>query len=205
MLRLLAATALGVVLSAAAGVSAASAQDIREIAENQIPAGSQMLLEADSLIFDQDTNTVTASGGVQIEYGGNRLVADSVSYNRQTQRLTARGKVHIVERTGNNIYTDEIDITDDFRDGFVNQLQIETVDKTYFAAESADRKAGTITTFNNGVYTACAPCEDRPDKAPIWRIKSRKIIWNGAEKVVRFERASFELFGLPIASIPYFE
>lgn len=203
--RLLGATAVGLVWSLGGTVLPVAAQDVRQMVQDEIPANSQMLLEADSLIYDQDSNSVTAAGGVQIEYGGNRLVADRVTYNRQTQRLMASGNVHIVERTGNNIYTDEIDITDDFRDGFVNQLQIETVDKTYFAAESADRRDGTLTTFNNGVYTACAPCEDRPDKAPIWRIKSRKIIWNGTEKVVRFERASFELFGLPIASIPYFE
>ena len=51
-----------------------------------------MLLEADSLVYDQESNTVTAVGGVQIEYGGNRLVADRVSYNRQSQRLTATGE-----------------------------------------------------------------------------------------------------------------
>lgn len=204
-LRHLGATAVGLVLSLGAQTTTALAQDLRQMVQDEIPADAQMLLEADSLIFDQDSNSVTASGGVQIEYAGNRLVADEVTYNRTSQRLTARGNVHIVERTGNNIYTAEIDITDDFRDGFVNQLRIETVDKTYFAAESADRRAGTITTFNNGVYTACEPCEEKPDKAAIWRIKARKIIWNGQEKVVRFERASFELFGLPIASMPYFE
>lgn len=201
--RLSGATALAC-LFAFAPVPTALAQDVEEYAQG-IPSNSQMLLEADNLIYDQDSNTVTAVGGVQIEYAGNRLVADRVSYNRQSQRLTATGNVQIVEKDGNKIYTEEIDVTDDFRDGFVNALRVETVDKTYFAAESADRKNGIVTTFNNGVYTACEPCEDQPDKAPIWRIKSRKIIWNGQTKVVRFERASFELFGMPIATIPFFE
>jgi LPS-assembly protein len=202
--RLYGATALACLFAIVPIGTPAVAQDVDEYAAG-IPSDSQMLLEADSLVYDQDSNTVTAIGGVQIEYAGNRLVADSVSYNRRTQRLTATGKVQIIEKDGNKIYADEIDVTDDFRDGFVNSLQIETVDKTYFGAESADRKDGNITTFNNGVYTACAPCEEKPDRAPIWRIKSRKIIWNGQEKVVRFERASFELFGMPIASLPFFE
>ncbi len=171
----------------------------------QIPSDSQMLLEADQLIYDQDANTVTAAGRVQIEYGGNKLVADRVSYNRGTQRLMATGNVAVVEKGGNKIYAEEVDVTDDFRDGFVNTLRVETVDKTYFAAESADRREGNITTFNNGIYTACEPCEEKPDRAPIWRIKSRKIIWNGQEKIVRFEQASFEMFGMPIATLPFFE
>ena len=67
------------------------------------------------------------------------------------------------------VYSEHIDVTDDFGDGFVNALRVETVDKTYFAAESAERRGGVLTTFNNGVYTACEPCEEKPDKAPIWR------------------------------------
>ncbi|WP_163460188.1 LPS-assembly protein LptD, partial [Escherichia coli] len=58
---------------------------------------------------------------------------------------------------------------------------------------------------HNGVYTACEPCEDKPDKAPIWRVKARKIIWNGQKKTVRFENSNFEFFGFPLAFLPAFE
>ncbi|TIU19131.1 MAG: LPS-assembly protein LptD, partial [Mesorhizobium sp.] len=51
----------------------------------------------------------------------------------------------------------------------------------------------------------CEPCEDKPDKAPTWRVKARKIIWNGEKKTVRFENANFELFGFPLAYLPAFE
>ncbi|TGV96801.1 LPS-assembly protein LptD, partial [Mesorhizobium sp. M2D.F.Ca.ET.145.01.1.1] len=72
-------------------------------------------------------------------------------------------------------------------------------------AESAERMGGVLTTFHNGVYTACEPCEDKPDKAPTWRVKARKIIWNGEKKTVRFENANFEFFGFPLAYLPAFE
>ncbi|MGD9914564.1 MAG: LPS-assembly protein LptD [Rhizobiaceae bacterium] len=164
-----------------------------------------MLLEADTLIYDNDNNTVTASGSVQIDYNGNRLVADRIVYDRKTGKLLASGNVQFVDPQGTVVYSDEIDITDNFADGFLNALRVETTDKTYFAAESAERQGGTTTTFNNGVYTACEPCEENPGKAPIWRIKGRKIIWNGKEKTIRFERSRFELFGLPIAYMPFIE
>lgn len=171
----------------------------------QVPSGSQMLLEADTLVYDNDAQKVTAVGGVQIDYAGNRLVAQRVEYDRDTKRLVASGNVQIVNSDGTKIYSDHIDITDDFADGFVNALRVETVDKTYFAAESAERMGGVLTTFHNGVYTACAPCEDQPDKAPIWRIKARKIIWNGQKHTVRFQDSNFEFFGFPIAYLPVFE
>lgn len=165
----------------------------------------RMALEADTLTLDRDRNTVTASGAVKIDYQGNRLVADSVTYDQETQRLMARGNVEIVEEDGNIIHADEVDVTDDFRDGFVNALQVETPEKTYFSAESAQREGGRTTTFNSGVYTACEPCREQPGKAPLWQVKSRRIIWDQKEKTIRFRNATFEFFGLPIAYLPVFQ
>jgi LPS-assembly protein len=182
----------------------ALAQALPDVSD-RVPSNSQMLLESDTLVYDNDNQTVTAVGGVQIDYGGNRLVAQRVEYDRKTKRLVASGEVQIVQSDGTKINSDHIDITDDFADGFVNALRVETVDKTYFAAESAERMGGVLTTFHNGVYTACAPCEDKPDSAPIWRIKARKIIWNGQKHTVRFQDSNFEFFGFPIAYLPAFE
>lgn len=207
--RLARGTALACVLalpfiSVAALPSPASAQDA--LASNyESDPNARMLLQADELVYDRDINTVTAQGKVRIEYDGNHLVADKVTYNQQTRRMTATGNVEIVERDGNKIYSEHMDVTDSFRDGFVNGLRVETTDNTRFAAESAERSNGEITTFNNGVYTACEPCAKNPDKPVLWQIKARKIIWNSATKTVRFEHGRFEFFGMPLAYFPAFE
>ncbi|MFD2057856.1 LPS-assembly protein LptD [Mesorhizobium calcicola] len=201
--RLYAASALACVLAYAVPMPAL-AQDVGDMAAT-VPSGSQMLLAADTLVYNNDNQTVTAVGGVQIDYGGNRLVAQRVEYNRNTKRMVASGNVEVINSDGTKINSDHIDITDDFADGFVNALRVETIDKAYFAAESAERMGGVLTTFHNGVYTACEPCEDKPDKAPTWRVKARKIIWNGEKKTVRFENANFEFFGFPLAYLPAFE
>lgn len=182
----------------------AAAQSVEDLAPT-VPSGSQMLLEADTLVYDNDNQTVVAVGGVQIEYGGNKLVAQRVEYDRNTRRMVASGNVQIVDRDGTKINSQHMDVTDDFADGFVNALRVETPDKTYFGAESAERMGGVLTTFHNGVYTACEPCEDKPNKPPIWRIKARKIVWNGQTHTVRFEDSKFEFFGFPIAYLPAFE
>jgi LPS-assembly protein len=197
-------SAVACLLACGAAIKPAAAQSVTDLAQT-VPSGSQMLLEADTLVYDNDNQTVVAVGGVQIEYGGNRVVAQRVEYNRKTRRVVASGNVQIVDSDGTKINTDHIDITDDFADGFVNALRVETTDKTYFGAESAERMGGVLTTFHNGVYTACAPCEDQPNKAPIWRVKARKIVWNGETHTVRFEDSKFEFFGFPIAYLPAFE
>ena len=202
--RLLGATALTCLFAYALPPELAFAQSIADLAPD-VPDGSEMLLEADTLIYDNNDDTVTASGNVKIDYGGNKLVANQVTYDRRSRRLIASGDVQIVDPEGTTVYSETIDITDDFGDGFVNTLRVETVDKTYFAAESGERRGGFLTTFNNGVYTACEPCEEQPDKAPPWRIKAKKIIWNSKAKTVRFENSSFEFFGLPLGVFPSFE
>ncbi|MCK9554021.1 LPS-assembly protein LptD, partial [Aquamicrobium sp.] len=185
--------------------STPAAAQVPDSLTSNIPSDAQMLLESDTLVYDNDSQTVTAVGGVQIDYAGNRLVAQRVEYDRKTQRLIASGSVEIVHSDGTKVHSEHIDITDDFADGFTNALRVETVDKTYFAAESAERMGGVLTTFHNGVYTACEPCEDKPDKPAIWRVKSQKIIWNSQKKTIRFQNSNFEFFGMPIAYLPVFE
>ena len=187
-------------LLTAQGADSAYAQNFRQTDPN-----AQLLLKADELIYDNDNEIVTARGNVQMDYDGYNVVADRVSYNQKTRRVKAFGNVEILEPDGNRIFADEIDLTDDFGDGFVNALRVETPDNTRFAAESAERFAGQKTVFNHGGYTACEPCKERPDKAPIWQIKAEKVILDGVEKTVTYRNARFELFGAPIAFLPYFK
>jgi len=169
------------------------------------PDGAQMFLEADTVTYDSDSSVVTASGGVQIDYGSYKLVARQVVYDQKTRRLVASGDVELQQPDGNKIYADTIDITDDFRDGFVKALRIEAPDNTRFAATEAVRRDGSVTTFQQGVYTACEACRAHPERAPLWQVKARKIVWDQTEKEIRYYGARFEFFGAPIAYLPYFQ
>ena len=166
--------------------------------------GSQMLVEAEELVYDYDNNSISAVGNVKIYYIGYTLEADRVSYIKNTAKLIATGNVKMTDPSGLIIYANDIDITEDFRDGFVASLRVETPDKTYFAASQAQRQAGEETVFVNGVYTACEPCEDKPEKPPLWQVKAKRIVVDDQEKMVYFHNASFEFFGLPLAWVPYF-
>jgi len=199
-LRMKAGVAL-IALAASMPIASSQVEDL----VGDVPAGEQMILVGDTLVYDFDQGTVTAVGGVQIEYGGINVVAQRVSYNRNTSRVIASGGVEIRDRDGNKYYAEEIDITDDFSDGFVRALRVETTERTYMAAESAERSGGDLTTFIKGVYTACEPCEENPDRPPLWQIKAQRVVWDGKAKTIRFERSRFEFLGVPLAVLPYFE
>ena len=75
---------------------------------------------------------------------------------------------------------------------------------TRFSAPRAERAEGETTTFERGTYTACEPCKDHPEKPPLWQVKAAKIIHNNSEQTIYYEDATMEIFGIPVAYLPYF-
>ncbi|NNH62959.1 LPS-assembly protein LptD [Rhizobium laguerreae] len=173
--------------------------------EKKIPEGAKLLLSANELVYNRDADLVSAVGGVQINYAGYKMVAQKVEYNQKTGRMMAIGNIELVSPDGNRIYADNLDVTDNFADGFINSLRIETADNTRIAAETGERVGGTKMILNKGVYTACLPCAEDPQRAPFWQVKAQRVIQNGETHTIRLERARFELLGHPIAFLPFIE
>jgi LPS-assembly protein len=164
----------------------------------------QMLVRATEMDYDYTNERVSAVGNVQIYYSGSTLEADRVIYDQKTKRLHAEGNVKLTEANGNIVYSQILDLSDDFRDGFVDSLRIDGPEQTRFAASRAERTSGEVTVFQSGVYTACEPCKDDPTKPPKWQIKAARIIHDQGEKMMYFEDVQFEFFGVPLAYLPYF-
>jgi LPS-assembly protein len=167
------------------------------------PANGPMLVQATEIKYDYTNNTVSAVGNVQIYYNGATIEADEVTYNQKTKRLLAQGNVRLTEADGKITYGQLIDLTDDYRDGFVDSLRLETADDTRFAAQRADRTQGNYTVLQNGVYTACEPCANDPKKPPLWQVQAARIIHDQTEKMLYFEDARVEFFGVPLAWVPF--
>jgi LPS-assembly protein len=163
-----------------------------------------MLLQAAQINYDYSNKRVSAVGNVQLYHTGSTVEADRVIYDETTKRLYAEGNVRLTEADGRITYADTMDLSDDFRDGFVDSLRLDTPDKTRMAAARADRSSGTFTVFYSAVYTACEPCKDDPKKAPLWQIKGARMIHDTDEKMIYFEDARLEFFGKPVAYFPYF-
>ncbi|MGY3589906.1 LPS-assembly protein [Bradyrhizobium sp. USDA 4341] len=164
----------------------------------------QMLVQATEVDYDYNNSRISAVGNVQMFYNGTSVEADKVIYDQKTKRLHAEGNIRMTDAEGKITYANILDLSDDYRDGFVDSLRVDTEDQTRMAATRADRSSGNYTVFDNGVYTACAPCKDDPKKPPLWQVKGARIIHNQTEKMLYFENAQLEFFGVPMAYLPYF-
>jgi LPS-assembly protein len=167
------------------------------------PSDSPMLVQADEMKYDYTNDTVSALGNVQIYYRGSSIEADEVTYDQKTKRLRAKGNARLTEPNGRITYGQYIDLTDEYRDGFVDSLRLETIDDTRMAASRADRDKGTYTVMQNGVYTACEPCKDDPKKPPLWQVQAARIVHDDNEKMLYFEDARIEFFGMPLMYLPF--
>jgi LPS-assembly protein len=165
---------------------------------------AKMLVQAEEMVYDYENERVSAVGKVQIYYDGSVLEADRVTHDRRTNRLRAEGNVRYQTKDGKIIHTQAIELDADFREGFIQSLLVETPDRTFIAAARAQRSDGNITVLESGAYTACVSCRDNPERPPLWQVKAARIIHNERERVVHYEDASFEFFGMPIARLPYF-
>ncbi len=181
-------------------------------AKSTDPKDQRLLVEADELVYDNDRNTVTARGNAQLNYGARNLQADRVRYDRGTSRVFAEGNVRLTDETGTLVTGDRMELTDDFKNGFVDALRIQqTVEtkgevvRTRISAPRAERVAGEVSSFDFATYTACEPCKDNPAKPPLWQIKSARIIHNNETHTITYEDATLEIGGIPIAYLPYFE
>jgi LPS-assembly protein len=168
------------------------------------PSDGQMLVQATQVDYDYNNQRVSAVGNVQIYYNSSTIEADKVIYDQKTKRLRAEGNVRMTDADGKITYANIMDLSDDYRDGFVDSLRLDTADQTRMAATRADRSEGRYTVFQNGVYTACAECRDNPKKPPLWQVKGARIIHDQQEKMLYFEDARLEFFGVPMAYLPYF-
>ena len=165
---------------------------------------ARLLVQADEMAYDYQKGLVSAVGNVQIYYEGGVLEARKVTYDRKANRVHAEGDVRYRTRDGRMIHAEMLEITDDLRDGFINSMLIESADKTRFAAARADRLEGKTTVFRSGIYTACELCKEDPKRPPLWQVRAARIIHDEGERVVHYEDARLEFFGIPLAWMPFF-
>ncbi len=202
MARFAAATALASSLAyvlAFAGTAFAQTPSATPAAKPQ----ERMVVDARELVYDNDKKTVSAVGDVQILYQGRTIEADKVTYDQAGKRVVATGNARITESNGTVITGDRFNLTDDFRDGFIDSLRVVNPDKTRFSAPRAERTDGETFIFEKGIYTACEPCKDNPERPPLWQVRSARIIHKKAEQTIYYEEARLEFLGVPMAYIPY--
>lgn len=169
---------------------------------NEIDRKQPLLLNGDELTYDTSGNRVIAKGNVELYYNNYSVTADEVAYDQAANTLTAAGNVTIRDPNGQITHADRIELTDDFKEGFVESLSVVGADNNRIAARRAVRKDGNVTEFSDAKYT---PCKSDPSVPPIWCISAARIVHDQKAATISYQDAQFEFFGVPVVYLPFFE
>lgn len=164
----------------------------------------QVSFAADALDYDDDSQIVTATGDVRMLRNGNRLRADKVVWNRDSGKVTATGNVAVINPGGDTIYGDTVDLTDDMKDGIVQNMLLVLADGGRLAARTGTRK-GDIVTLDHSAYTPCRVSTDSGcPKTPSWKITALRIVHDERRHRIYYKDARFHLLGVPVLWLPAF-
>jgi LPS-assembly protein len=171
----------------------------------QQPGNSPAVFSADQVVYDRDGDVVTASGNVQIVQGGRVVRADTIAFDRRRNVVTASGNVSLVEATGDAIYADHAELTEDLREGAIQNFRALLADWSRLAAAAGRRSEGNATVLRKVVYSPCELCRDDPTRPPLWQLKAARATHDQEKATVSYRDAWLELGGVPVFYMPYLE
>lgn len=159
--------------------------------------------EANSVSYDQDNDTVTASGDVVLRSEDRSVRADQVTWSRTSGQIVATGDVRFVDEDGNQLYTSRIELNDEFEAGAMEDLLLALREGGRLAAANGERLADGTIELTTAAYTGCeVATEDGCPKEPSWRITADRVIYSPVDKIVRFRGAYLEIFGARLIPLP---
>jgi LPS-assembly protein len=174
-------------------------------AQEPVDEDAPILLSADQVTYDEELGIVVASGNVEVSQNDRVLLADTLTYNERTAIVTASGNVSLLEPSGEVMFADYVELTDDLEEGVIRNIRILLTDQSRVAAASGTRTDGNRTELSKAVFSPCNLCEEDPTRAPLWQIKAVRVVHDQEEQLIQYQDAWMEIFGVPIAYTPYFE
>lgn len=159
--------------------------------------------EADKLQYASDPDVVTATGSVVLRRDEQTVRADTVTWDRKTGKIEASGNIRAVDESGNVLYTDKVELTDELKAGAMQDLLVVLREGGRLAARQAIRDDNGNLTLHDAAFSGCAvENEDGCPKKPSWEVTAVKVTWNEKTKKVRYSGATLRVFGIPLLPLP---
>ncbi|MET0181664.1 MAG: LPS assembly protein LptD [Caulobacterales bacterium] len=194
---------LAAALVATVTPSPSTAQTSGPIRQPAAQDSDVVLLEADTLTNDDNANTITAEGDVQVRHDGRTMRADRMIYDLNAGTILAQGSVQLVEADGSVTYTEELQVDEGLGVGLATNLRSRFAEGGSMAARTAARVSVNRNELTNIIYTSCPVCEDG-SRPPTWALKARRAIQNRESHMISYRNATLEFAGVPVLWLPYF-
>ncbi|TPW02099.1 MAG: hypothetical protein FD124_3513 [Alphaproteobacteria bacterium] len=189
------AAALAAILLASAG-STAAAQERPAVSSDQ----PVVVLEADTLVKDDATQTITAEGNVEARYQGRTLRTKRLIYNLVDNTIRAQGGVEIIDPDGTVRYADEVEVDERLDTGVATGFGARIAGGGTAAAAAAVRPSPGRNELQRVVYTACPICkvEGGKTEGPTWTLRARSAVQDQNSKMISYRDVVLQFGGVPV-------
>ena len=159
----------------------------------------QVRVKADALTYEEQSNTVTATGNVVVTKGETTVSADSVGVNRSTNEVTARGNVRVRDSRG-EIEAETLQLEMENETGKLTNGTVHLPRNQYtLTGKILQKSYGQSYHIEDGVFTTCQ-CENI--RKADWSISGQTIdvTLRGKGEV---HGGVFRVRDVPLMYIPY--
>ena len=161
-------------------------------------------LKADEVSVDETFRTVTAVGNVELRHFSYVLRSERVTFDSAHDTVVASGSVVLEDSSGTTIHADQLEVTGDFREAVITNMQTLLAGGGWQTAARATRTDGRYTILRDSKFSTCRPCSEDESDSVIWQIRAREVEHDEATKRITYHDASLEFFGVPVFYLPFF-
>ena len=169
-------------------------------------------IHADQFTHDKENKRIFATGNVAIIDNEFKIFANKVIYNTEEKIISAKEKVKIFYSDGTILKTESIVADNNLENGKFSKSYVYIPDQleenrfVRIAANSVERRTSVWEVFRDAVFTACDICYNDKKKKfvpPLIQLKSRKIIHDKENLMVKYYNSYVEILGNTFFYLPY--
>lgn len=187
----------GAALCALCGSVLSPPWSIAQLSELEGVGDEEIKVDAESISYDRQADTVAAEGGVVIQRGATTLWADKVQLDRRTSEVQAVGDAVVTSPLG-VLQADRLEIDLDDETGVLENGQVDSARFGFsLTGERIEKGVGQSYHIENGRFTTCR-CGDQ---TPPWSIAGRTLDVT-LDGYGQLEGGTFNVLDVPILYLP---
>ncbi len=159
--------------------------------------GGPVILNADTLSYDEETGVALAEGNVEVGFGNRTFRADRIRYDSRSGEAELTGHVHYKD-SGDEFSFDRIVLNIQSEQGVLYNGSIRLSSNNYLISSEVFEKIGDRTfRIQKGTLTTC-PCDPEPD----WKFEVRRSTVTIDGYAVGRD-VTFKVRGVPVLWLPW--
>ncbi|MFK7973834.1 MAG: LPS-assembly protein LptD [Rickettsiaceae bacterium] len=168
---------------------------------NDNKSNAPVLMQADLVHYDANSDVMIAQGNVVITMDGHTLYADTVHYDIKQDIVFAEENVKVVNQSGDVMFGHTAVLKDKFKYAIIQEFAAHLENNATVVARIAKRLGKEHFLLEKAVFS---PCVTNCGKNPIWQIRSKSTKINYENETVVHKHSFFEIYGVPVFYTPYF-